>query len=211
MIIAPVVRAQFTVTKNSYYITLATTKGVILNDTEGEPKNIRLPKGSVILVFGVDKDKVYFRIDRYNDDVDTKDLNKTDLYSIPLSEFTEQYFRFRAGFSGGLLNAPFKYRPDKQKIYPGGNIAAYGSWQIVVGGLEVKPLLFGGVTTVTTTDRNVDSTQVVTKAGITFGLGIGLDVFSSFDFGLVAGWDFIDPTWESNGRVWYSISFNFKL
>jgi len=135
---------------------------------------------------------------------------ENDLYSISISNFSKKYFRFRAGFRGGLINAPFKYRPDKDKIYPGGNLSYYGAWLINTNGLGLKPLLFAGLTTITTTDAN-NTGDSITKLGYTMGFGLGIAVFTSIDLGVIAGWDIVDKDWESNGKVWLAVSFNFGL
>ncbi len=228
IIIAPLfIRAQLLPEKNNYYIVTANTKPIVKNyskevepdssSTSGEKtstqKCFALPRGSKIFVHSVNEDNVYFRIVTYNDNSCNNCTNGGDLYYIPLKEFSDKNFRFRAGFKGGLLVTPFKYRPDKKKIFPGGNLAYHGSWLINLGGLEFRPLIFAGLTTISLADTNTvrENGSGETKIGFTTGIGIGLDVFETMDFGFVVGWDFIEQSWESNGRPWYALSFNFNM
>ena len=106
---------------------------------------------------------------------------------------------------------PFKYRPDKSKFYPGGNIAAAGSFTYNIFNVGIQPIFFGGLTAVSISDLNSGEIKTETKLGFTTGFGINFDVAEAFTIGLVSGWDIVDSAWESNGKIWYALSFNYKF
>ncbi len=199
--------AQNWAKKENYYKTIANTKSIVKNESSMHTNKVSIPRGSTIFVYSTDDTSVYFRMNTLNN---SNKLNKNDLYSMSILEFTENYFRPYITFSGGLLNTPFKYRPDKKKIFPGGNLAYYGAFTISpYFGLEFKPLLFGGLTTISL--ENSTNDEKVSKLGYTFGMGVGIHVFEAFNIGLISGWDLVDESFDSNGKVWFAFSFNFDL
>jgi len=191
--------------KYEYYSVDQNTLDVIYQDGD-TTKKMSLSANTVIKIKLVESNKIYFVITR-NGGALAKDV----LYYIAPSDFDDRYFSFRASFKGGLFTVPFKYRPDKSKIYPGGALAFSGSYKYSFSGITLHPLAFAGLTTVSVADVNVQNGSTETKVGFTCGLGLSIGIFDAFDLGIVAGWDFIEKTWESNGRVWYAVSFNYPF
>jgi len=211
ILLSTVLSAQIIPERDKYYLVIADTKGIVNSETNPEETNIALGMGSKIRVVSVESDKVYFKIHVLGGDLPDARLNGTSLYYITKSEFTDKYFRFRAGFSGGLLVTPFKFRPDKKKIYPGGNLAYSGSWSINFSEFIIKPVVFAGLTTISVVDVNSQNAETETKIGYTAGFGLGLEVTNAFDLGIVTGWDFIDKDWDSNGKIWLALAFGFGI
>jgi hypothetical protein len=206
LLMAPAfIYAQLSPSKGDYYTVEVTAQNMIYLDNDGADK-YSISAGSVIKIRSVENDKIYFQVTKGNGE-----LKEGMLYYINRVDFTEKYFNPKFYVRSGMLVTPFKYRPDKTKFYPGGNIAAAGSFTYNLFGLGLQPLMFAGITAISMADINQGQRTTETKWGFTVGGGLNFDVFDTFNVGFVTGWDFIDKDWESNGKVWLALSFNYKF
>jgi hypothetical protein len=200
-----IIYAQLSPSKGDYYtVDVKTPKNIYIADSS--EASCSLEAGTVIKIRSVENDEIYFQIT--NNEEDTK---SGVLYYISRLDFTEKYFSSKFYVRGGVLVTPFKYRPDKSKFYPGGNIAAAGSFSYNILGVSLQPLFFAGLTAISVSDLNAGEVNTETKWGFTAGMGINFDIYEAFNVGFVSGWDMIDSSWESNGKIWLALSFNYKL
>ncbi len=197
--------AQLSPSKGDYYAVDVTTPKIIYSD-DSHSESYSLKAGSTIKIRAIESSRIYFQLITSN-----KEMKSELLYQINKNDFTEKYFSPKFFVRGGILLTPFKFRPDKSKFYPGGNIAAAGSFTYNMLGIGIQPLFFGGLTAVSITDLNSGELNTETKLGFTTGIGINFDVAEAFNIGFVSGWDIVDSNWESNGKIWLALSFNYKF
>ena len=210
--------AQGQFRKNQHYIAKFdivpsgdTNKIVVSGDDSG--KTYSMGKGSKIFIESATPSTVMFKVTKVKQPKNADALNvveKDVLYVLdPSKSLGDILFRRLAGFAAGIATTPFKYRPDQGRIYPGGNLAASGAYSYSLGWLTLTPTLFAGLTAVALADVNAQSTE--TKAGFTFGPGLSFNVYDIFVLSIVLGWDYVEKTWESNGRAWYGLSFGVPI
>lgn len=187
----------------------------IREDQGGSPTLFSIEKGSKIRIESATAAKVVFKVTKSKKPKQTKVgetyVKEGELYNLDPSKIKSYLFRRLAGFSGEIAITPFKYRPDQEKIYPGGNLAFSGSFFYNLGGFTVKPMAFAGLTTISLADVNSETTDTDTKAGFTVGGGLTFIVLDVFEFGITLGLDFVDEDWESNKKVWYGLTFGVPL
>jgi len=200
-----IIHAQLSPSKGDYYNVDVKTPNNIYSANNNQEK-YSLDVGTVIKIRSVENDEIYFQITNTEED----SLSGV-LFYISRLDFTEKYFSSKFYVRSGVLVTPFKYRPDKSKFYPGGNIAAAGSFSYNILGVSLQPLFFAGLTAISVSDLNAGEVNTETKWGFTAGMGVNFDVYEAFNVGFVSGWDMIDSDWESNGKVWLALSFNYKL
>jgi hypothetical protein len=198
-------KAQLSPLRGDYYSVDATTPKVVFQD-DIPNVSFNLESGTIIKIKMIEGDKVYFQVTK-----DTGNIKKESLYYISSPDFTEKYFSPKFSVRSGILVSPFKYRPDKGKFYPGGNLAAAGSFSYNILGIGIQPMFFAGIAAISVDDINEGKANVETKWGFTTGWGINFDVLDSMNLGVVTGWDLIDKNWDSNGRMWLAFSLNFKF
>jgi hypothetical protein len=198
-------RAQLVPSRGDYFTVEVTTQKVVYKD-ENPEEVFSLKAGTTIRIRMIDNDKIYFQLTN-----DNGRLKRGSLYYVSKAEFTGKYFSPKFYIRSGILVTPFKYRPDKLKFYPGGNLAAAGSVTYSLLGIGIQPLLFAGLTAITVSGINENQAVTETKWGFTTGAGFNLDITETLNIGIVSGWDYIEPGWESNGKMWLAFSFNFKF
>jgi hypothetical protein len=203
-------QVQFVV--NDYYLIkyeiIKKAKNAIDKD---DKKDYTIPAETKVYIEDVQAARVTFKIHKLSDNkADPNYVVQGMAYTLNITPETPEYFfRHLSGFGGGIATAPFKYRPEKGNIYPGGNLAFACSYFYDFHGLSIKPVIFAGITTVSI--NQVNSKDVDNKTGFTAGLGVNFDVLDKFELGVIAGWDWINKDWDSNNRVWYGLSFGYRI
>ncbi|MGA2624488.1 MAG: hypothetical protein ABSF91_11585 [Bacteroidota bacterium] len=170
-----------------------------------------IPAGTKIYIEETQTAKVTFKVHTVPDNKSYPNcVVQGKAYTLEITGETPEYlFRHLSGFGGGIATTPFKYRPEKKNIYPGGNLAFAASYFYDFSGFTVKPVIFAGITTVSI--NQINSTEVENRTGFTTGFGFNFDVLDKVELGVIAGWDFVNNDWDSNGRVWYGVSFGFRI
>ena len=123
---------------------------------------------------------------------------------------------FRRGFDFGALVVPFKLQLGKKKDFTGSaSIAPYLGYRFPWSdlGVSINPIAFVGASTISVT-QNVngqDTTQSL--AAISYGVGITSTVKSSFQLGVVFGFDHVNDSshYQFNDRPWIAFQLGYSF
>jgi len=131
-------------------------------------------------------------------------------------EQLKNYAPSRYGLSYGALMVPYKYHYNGSKDFSGGaTVAPYLGYRFDknILGVEIKPIVFAGMTKVDVT-QNIDGEPTSQSlAGFSYGFGLLGEVKDVFQLGIVIGRDKINESAEysDNGKTWVSLAIGFSF
>lgn len=123
---------------------------------------------------------------------------------------------YRAGFRYGALVVPFKMQLSGGKALTGSaSLGGYLGYQDPVGdiGLNFTPVLFGGLSNISTSATTGSTTTSQTVAGLSYGAGLLFDVKDDFHIGLVLGFDHVSSAqkYQYNDKPWVSFEIGYSF
>jgi hypothetical protein len=123
---------------------------------------------------------------------------------------------YRAGFDYGALAVPFKLQLTGGKAYTGSaSLGAYLGYQNPIGnwGINVTPMIFAGVSDISTAASTGSTTTSQTVAGLSYGGGFLFQIKDSFQAGVVLGFDHVTSaqTYQYNDKPWISLQLGYSF
>lgn len=121
------------------------------------------------------------------------------------------------GFAGaqiasGVLSIPFKLHLNDRSLSPGGTAGAYVGYQFQLKGLNITPVLSGGVSAINTPGAGGKNISVV---GFTEAIGfIGqFSTGSKLHFGALLGIDYVSRSldYEYEGKPYASFELGYSF
>jgi hypothetical protein len=123
---------------------------------------------------------------------------------------------YRAGFRYGALIVPFKMQLSAGKALTGSaSLGGYLGYQDPVGdiGVNFTPVLFGGLSNISTSATTGSTTTSQTVAGLSYGGGILFDIKDDFHIGFVLGFDHVSSAqkYQFNDKPWVSFEIGYSF
>jgi len=123
----------------------------------------------------------------------------------------------REGWAYGALVVPFKFElSGKNAILSSATLGGYLGYRFPIDlwGVEFRPVLFGGLSEIPTSQATGgSSSSQTTVAGVSWGAGLITTIKDTFDVGIVVGFDHIDSAehFDYQDHPWISIELGIPL
>ncbi|HEY0893324.1 MAG TPA: hypothetical protein VGE32_09730 [Cellvibrio sp.] len=126
------------------------------------------------------------------------------------------FYPNRYGFTFGALMVPYKYHYSGSKDFSGGaTLSPYFGYRFDknILGVEIKPILFAGMTKVDVTQNVNGESTTQSLAGFSYGGGFLGEIKDSFQVGVVVGKDRVNDSssYSDNGKTWVSLAIGFSF
>jgi hypothetical protein len=123
---------------------------------------------------------------------------------------------FRSGFDYGALVVPFKMQLSGSKAFTGSaSLGGYIGYQNPIGdfGVNVSPILFAGLSNISTSATSGSKTTSQTVAGLSYGTGLLFNIKDSFQAGFVFGFDHVNSAqkYQYNDKPWVSFEIGYSF
>jgi hypothetical protein len=121
---------------------------------------------------------------------------------------------YRAGWDYGALAIPFKVQlSGKQSFSGSASLGGYLGYRFPFAGVVLRPVVFAGVSNISTSATTGGTTTSQTVAGLSYGFGLLTTIKGSLQAGLVLGFDHVDSAqpYAYNDKPWLSLEIGYSF